>query len=244
MRTGLKTLARLAGAGALAAGLAPGPAFAEPKSFGDSREAVAFARENDRLIAFVMLRDLSDDSREAEAALTAALAAHEKEFVIARCRNGNAGDRTLFTDRFGEPLETFPVLVLATAGGEKLAGATGADPDALAAAILSARQKAKRLTPEEIAMAEEKAKDAAGRLTTGAISIKKGDVTERMVTLSPVRDWKFKDGTTVNAALLDADGPGGTLIRPDGEKIPVQFGKLSAEDIAYLQSLPSLKGER
>ena len=72
--------------------------------------------------------------------------------------------------------------------------------------------------------------------------MRKGDVSGSRVAITEVRTWKFKNGETLLAALLEAKDAIGVFVTPKKQTVEHRFDSLSEADIDFLkQALASEK---
>lgn len=227
----------------MAAPLSP-PLRAEedPKVFGELGEGIAHAREGDRLLLFLLVENFAPESDDILEAVNEELAGRGHEFAIVRCRHESLDHRKLFEERFEQDPDKMPLGVIATTGGEVVTGTNGKAPEAYRIMIKAARiQGGKEKDPAVIASIEEEIakelEDGDEMLGDTIFGLKKKDVGPKMLLLSEYRTWTFKNGATLEAALLEAKDTIGVFVKRDGSKQEANFNDLSAGDIAFLTNL-------
>ncbi|MCB1232537.1 MAG: hypothetical protein KDN19_19980 [Verrucomicrobiae bacterium] len=214
----------------------------DPKVFADTNEGVAYARDGERLLLFLLVENFAPESDAILEAINAELAGRGEEFVIVRCRYESADHRKLFEERFKQDPSKMPLGVITNSKGEVVIGTNGKSPEAYRIMIKAARiQGGKEKDPEKVAAIEKEiAEEMEGGDETIADSIfglKKKDVGPKMLLLSEYRIWTFKNGATLDAALLEAKDTIGVFVKRDGSKNEANFNDLSAGDIAFLTQL-------
>lgn len=211
--------------------------------FNDPLEGVAFAKNGDRLLLFLLVENFAPESDAILAEVNRELATRGKEFAIVRCREESAEHRALFRDRFKQDPSQMPLGVITNTAGEVVIGTNGKSPDAYRIMIRAARvQSGKEKDPQMIAAIEAEIAGGDETITDSIFGLKKRDVAGKKVLLSDYRNWLFQNGASVNAALLEAKGATGTLVLKDGSLREVNFNDLSAGDKAFLTRLLTTGG--
>ena len=212
----------------------------DPKVFMELGEGVAYAKEGDRLLLFLLVENFAKESDAILAEVNRELATRGKEFAIVRCRDESADHRALFKDRFKQDPSKMPLGVIATAEGEVVIGTNGKEPEAYRMMIRAARiQSGKEKDPEKIAAIEAEIAGGDEMITNTIFGLKKRDIAEKKVLLSEYRNWLFMNGATMNAALLEAKGATGVFVMKNGTQREINFNDLSPGDKAYLTKLLS-----
>ncbi len=210
----------------------------EPRVFSDLAEGVAYAREGDRLLLFLLVENFAEESDAILEAINAELSDRGHEFAIVRCRTESADHRRLFEERFKQDPSKMPLGVIATPDGEVVIGTDGKSPEAYRLMISAARiQGGLEKDPEKIAAIEAEIADGDEAITDSIFGLRKKDVAGKMVLLTEYRTWIFNNGATLEAALLEAKGATGIFVQPDGTRKEVNFNDLSAGDKAFLTRL-------
>lgn len=210
----------------------------EPKVFHDLAEGVASAREGERLLLFLLVENFAPESDAILEAIHEELATRGDEFVIVRCRHESADHRKLFEERFLQNPDKMPLGVIATASGEVIIGTNGKSPEVYRLLIRAARVRGgKEKDPEKIAAIEEEIEESDERIGDSIFGLKKKDLGPKMVLLTDYRTWTFKNGATLEAALLEAKDTIGVFVERDGSRTEANFNDLSPADIAFLTEL-------
>ena len=234
----------LLGASLMAALPSPSLRAEDPKVFSDLAEGVAHAREGGRLLLFLLVENFAPESDAILEAVNSELATRGAEFAIVRCRYESADHRKLFEERFKQDPSKMPLGVVATAEGEVVIGTNGKSPEAYRIMIKASRiQGGIEKDPDKIASIEaeiaQELEDGDEMLGDSIFGLKKKDVGPTMVLLSEYRTWSFKNGATLDAALLEAKDTIGVFVKRDGSKTEAKFNDLSAGNIAFLTRLLS-----
>ncbi len=213
-----------------------GRSVAAPHSVADIGEAIAFARENKRLIVFVLATSFSDEAKAVQAILDGELALTGDEFVVVQCNPASAAHRQLFEERLKLETTTLPIVAVTDAQGNLIESASGTGAEAYERLIQLARVKTGlEKDPDKIAMLKI-ASDETGLINEdGVVGMRKSDVADDRVALTKVRTWTSKDGSTLLAALLEAKDAIGVFVKPDRSTVELRFDSLSDPDIAFLK---------
>ncbi len=210
----------------------------EPRVFSDLGEGVAFAREGERLLLFLLVENFAEESAAILAAVNEELADRGDEFAIVRCRHESADHRKLFEDRFKQDPDKMPLGIVATASGEVIIGTNGKSPEVYRLLIRAARVRGgKEKDPGKIAAIEEEIEESDERMGDSIFGLKREDVGPKMVLLTDYRIWTFENGATLEAALLEAKDTIGVFVKRDGGRTEANFNDLSPADIAFLTKL-------
>ncbi|NOX99154.1 MAG: hypothetical protein GXP30_05395 [Verrucomicrobia bacterium] len=217
-------------------------ALAAPKSFTKIKPAIAAAKEGNQLLLFVMLKNLSEESEAVEKILDEDLDLSEKEFVIVRCKNSQSAHRAIFSGKFKLDPEKAPMAAVSNAEGGLIASASGIKASTYRTMIQLARAKGgleTDITKIRKTIAKMFEDD---KVVEGEVGDKIADMGKEPDFLIRKRTWTFKDGKTLKAGLVSANGPTGVFVGSDGEEVVRNFNDLSPEDIAFLQK--TLKSEK
>lgn len=213
----------------------PAPLKAEdPRQFIELGKGVAHAKDGDRLVLFLLVETFADETDAILEAINEELEGKGNEFVIVRCQNEKAEHRKLFAERFEQDPDKMPLGVVTKANGEIVTGTNGKSPKAYRIVIQASRIQAGYETdPDKIAALNDAIMTDEEAAST-VFGIKRSDIEVTKHLITKYRDWKFADGRTMNAALLEANGATGTFIRIDGKEQQVDFNTLSDADKGYL----------
>lgn len=209
--------------------------LAAPKSFTEIKPAIAAAKEGSQLLLFVMLKNLSEESEAVEKILDEDLDLSEKEFVIVRCKSSQSGHRAIFSGKFKLDPEKAPMAAVSNAEGSLIASASGTKASTYRTMIQLARAKGgleTDITKIRKTIAKMFEDD---KVVEGEVGDKIADMGKEPDFLIRKRTWTFKDGKTLKAGLVEANGPTGIFVGSDGKRVVKNFNDLSAEDIAFLQ---------
>tara|TARA_R110000850_G_scaffold66959_6_gene148597 strand:- start:6296 stop:7024 length:729 start_codon:yes stop_codon:yes gene_type:complete len=219
--------------------LAPSARAEDPKVFIELGKGVSHARDGKRLVLFLLVENFAKESESILEAINQELSGKGHEFTIVRCRNESADHRKLFEDRFKQDPDKMPLGVIASPAGEVVIGTNGKSPDAYRIMIQAGRIQAGFETdPDKIAAlrnAIENDEDAANSV----FGLKRSDIEVTRHLITEYRDWKFANGTTLKAALLEAKGATGVFITMEGKERELDFNSLSDADKGYLSIILS-----
>ena len=205
-----------------------------PKQFIELGKGVAHAKDGDRLVLFLLVETFADETDAILEAINEELDGKGNEFVIVRCQNESAEHRKLFEERFEQDPDKMPLGVVTKANGEVVTGTNGKSPEAYRIVIQASRIQAGYETdPNKIAALNDAIMTDEEAAST-VFGLKRSDVEVTKHLITKYRDWKFPDGRTMNAALLEANGATGTFILVDGKEQEVDFNTLSDADKGYL----------
>ncbi len=206
----------------------------DPKQFIELGKGVAHAKDGDRLVLFLLVETFADETDAILEAINEELDGKGNEFVIVRCQNESAEHRKLFEERFEQDPDKMPLGVVTKANGEIVTGTNGKSPEAYRIVIQASRIQAGYETdPDKIAALNDAIMTDEEAAST-VFGLKRSDVEVTKHLITKYRDWKFADGRTMNAALLEANGANGTFILVDGKELEVDFNTLSDADKGYL----------
>lgn len=199
-------------------------------------EGIKFARENKRLIVFVLGRSFADETKAVQGLIGEELVLHRSEFAVVHCDQGKATDRQLFSDRFKQDVTKLPIAVVTDAQGNLINAASGEDREIYAEMIQVARiRTGLEKDPEKIAEGGVDSDEMGYINKDGVFAMRKSDVGSQKIALTQVRIWRFKNEATLEAALLEAKDTIGIFRKVDGSTVEVKFDTLSDNDIAFLQ---------
>ncbi len=211
---------------------------AEPLKFREPREAIAAAKQTDRLIFFLLIEGFEEASQKVEAAMVEAVKKQDGDFfVLGICQHRNLSHRAMFEQRFGKDVSKAPVAVISDAEGNELTGCYGQDPETYVNMLRFARLKAGKFADRE---EEERLKQQLADeeiIGDTIFGLTRSMIEPARVFLTPERIWTFKNGDTMKAALLTAEGTNGTFIKEDGSEAVVDFNLLTGREIVYLQQV-------
>jgi hypothetical protein len=209
-----------------------------PRIFSDLQEGVTYAREGNRLLLFLLVENFAEESEAILEAVNDELSTRGHEFAIVRCRTESADHRKLFEERFQQDPSKMPLGVIATADGKVVIGTNGKSPEGYRLMISAARvQGGLEKDPEKIAAIEAEIADGDESITNSIFGLRKKDVAEKMILLTESRTWTFANGSTIEAALLEAKGATGIFVLPDGSQKELNFNDFSDDEKAFLGRL-------
>ena len=191
---------------------------------------------------FVMLKNLSEESEAVEKILEEDLDLSDKEFVIVRCKNSQSAHRAIFSGKFKLDPENAPIAAVSNAEGSLIASASGTKASTYRTMIQLARAKGgleTDITKIRKTIAKMFEDD---KVVEGEVGDKIADMGKEPDFLIRSRTWTFKDGKTLKAGLVEANGPTGIFVGSDGKRVVKNFNDLSAADIALLQK--TLKSQK
>ncbi len=210
-------------------------AFGAPKTFTEIKPAIVAAKEGKQLLLFVMLKNLSEESEAVEKILDEDLVLSEKEFVVVRCKNSQSAHRAIFSGKFKLDPEKAPMAAVSNAEGNLIASASGTKASTYRTMIELARAKA-GLETDVTKIRKTIAKMFEDdKVVEGEVGEKIAEMGKEPDFLIRSRTWTFKDGKTLKAGLVEANGPTGIFVGSDGKRVERNFNDLSPEDIALLQ---------
>ena len=217
--------------------------WAAPHKVADIADAIAFARENKRLILFVLGESFSKDAEAVEAIVDEELALTGDEFVVVHLKQGTAAHRQLFEERLKLDIKTLPVAAVTDAVGNLIQSASGTEREEYTRLVALARVKTGlEKDPEKIAALEIDSDETGYINEDGVFAMRTSEVAGGRVAITKVRTWKFKNGETLLAALLEAKDAIGVFVTPESKTVEHRFDALSAADIDFLtQALASGK---
>ncbi|MDF1816499.1 MAG: hypothetical protein P1V20_30135 [Verrucomicrobiales bacterium] len=206
------------------------------KSFTDPRSAIKAARNENKLIVFLLYDSNDGAHKSVFEQLEKELHILSTEFVMVKCAVSQQSYRDLFSGRFGKDLSSLPVAVVTDSTGSEITSFQGVQDDkGYRKMIITARIEGGLIDdPVKLANLRES-------LTTvgekgGFLAPMVGDLGRKKVAITPMMEWKKKDGTVFTAMLLEALGDTGNFIDEQGKSIRVKFIDLSQENITYLQT--------
>tara|TARA_R110002096_G_scaffold305388_11_gene500268 strand:+ start:380 stop:1108 length:729 start_codon:yes stop_codon:yes gene_type:complete len=209
----------------------------DPRVFIELGKGVSYAKEGNRLVLFLLVENFAEESAAILSAINQELSGKESEFAIVRCRNESADHRKLFKERFKQDPDQMPLGVIATAAGKMVTGTNGKSPEAYRIMIQSGRiQAGFENDPAKIA-ALQNAIESDEAAASSIFGLMPSEVAVTRQLLTDYREWKFNDGTTIKAALLQANGPTGTFVTMDKKEHELDFNTLSDDDKNYLTSI-------
>ncbi|NNE92559.1 MAG: hypothetical protein HKN23_13010 [Verrucomicrobiales bacterium] len=216
-------------------------AFADgPQNFSDPRQAIEAAKQDKKLIVFLLSDSFSREGKAVEEAVNDQLKNHGNEFVIVRCSAGSQAHRTMFSERFKKDVSRAPVAVVSNADGTEVTGCYGVKPRIYRKMLTHARIKAGFVKDQQkiIELREEILEGEDEELLVKSIfGIKKGDLRGKKVTMTPSRVWTYKNGKKFTAALLEGRGELGIFVGENGGTMEVKFNDLSEVDTEYLKTV-------
>ena len=217
--------------------------LAAPHKAADIAEAIAFAREHKRLILFVLGESFSHDAEAVRKIVDEELALTGDEFVIVHLKEGTAAHRQLFEERLKLDIKALPVAAVTDAVGNLIQSANGTEREDYTKLVQLARVKTGlEKDPEKIAALQIDSSETGYINEDGVFAMRKGDVSGGRVAITKVRTWKFKNGDTLLAALLEAKDAIGVFVTPEKQTVEHRFDGLSEADIDFLrQALASEK---
>ena len=218
-------------------------ASAAPHKANDIADAIAFAREHRRLILFVLGETFSEQTEAVQKMVDVELAVTGNEFVVVHLKTGTAAHRQLFEDRLKLDIKDLPVAAVTDAAGNLIQSTSGTEQEDYTELVAMARVKTGlEKNPEKIAALKIDSSETGYINEDGVFAMRKGDVAGSRVALTKVRTWKFKNGDTLVAALLEAKDAIGVFVTPEKKTVEHRFDALSEVDIDFLkQTLASGK---
>jgi hypothetical protein len=219
------------------------PISAAPHKAGDIGDAIAFARENKRLILFVLGQSFSKEVEAVQAMLDEELALTGDEFVIVNLKQETAAHRQLFEERLKLETKVLPLAAVTDAVGNLIQSASGTEREDYTKLVALARVKTGlEKDPVKIAALKIDSSETGYINEDGVFAMRKRDVAGSRVAITEVRTWKFRNGSTLLAALLEAKDAIGVFLTPEGKTVEHRFDGLSEADIDFLkQALVSEK---
>ena len=206
----------------------------DPREFIELGKGVEHAKEGKRLVLFLLVQTFADETDAILKAINEELAGKGHEFVIVRCQNESAEHRKLFKERFKQDPDKMPLGVVTKSSGEIVTGTNGKSPEAYRIMILASRIQAGYETDSSKIAALNDAIMTDEEAASTVFGIKRSDIEVTKQLITKYRDWRFRDGRILKAALLEANGPKGTFILVDGKEVEVDFDSLSDADKGYL----------
>lgn len=209
-------------------------ALAAPETFTEIQPAIAAAKKGNQLLLFVLLKSLSKESDAVDKILKEDIILSEKEFVIVRCKVSQSAHRKIFKDKFKLDPEKAPMAAVANSEGGLLVSASGTSASTYRTLTAVARVKNGFETNLENVRKTMGKMAEDGKIVDGPVGEEIATLGRAPVFLIRKRTWTFKNGKTLKAGLLEAQGPTGVFVGEDGKKIVRNFNDLSPEDIAFL----------
>lgn len=210
-------------------------AVAAPQSFTKIAPAISAAKKGNQYLLFVLLKNLSKESEAVEKIIAEDLTLSAKEFIVVRCKMSQSAHRALFKDKFQLDPELAPMAAVSDATGGLVASASGSDATSYRTLIQLARAKAGfEMKADKIRKTLAKVAED-DHVTDGEVGKKIAAMGDEPLFLIKKRTWKFKNGKTLRAGLVEAKGETGVFVGEDGIEVERNFNDLSAEDIELLK---------